>query len=182
MQGKKEDCLPRGFVSKLPNAVYPKIFEIKKIEELKTICDGWTVERQNVFTAKHGDMALLLSIEVDEQLLKAIILFWDPSYRCFTFNREDLIPTVEEYDVLLRISPPNPNKVFWKKSKKVPFRKKLAQMTNIDTRVFVPITRLKGKNGSVQCDFFERYIIENNNDDRVIDIFVLVVYGTLIFS
>ena len=75
MQGKKGDCLPRGFVFWLPNAVYPKIHEIKKIEELKTIWDDWTIERQNVFTAKYGDIALLLLIEIDEQLLKAIILF-----------------------------------------------------------------------------------------------------------
>ena len=124
---EKRDYLPRGFVSELPNAIYPKILEIKKIEELKTIWDNWTVQRQNAFTTKYGDIALLLLVEVDEQLLKAIILFWDPSYRCFTFNREDLISTVEEYDALLRISPPNPNKVFWKKSKKVLFRKKLAR-------------------------------------------------------
>ena len=98
----------------------------------------------------------MLSIEIDEQLLKAIILFWDSSYRCFTFNHENLTLTVEEYTALLRISPPNPNKVFWKKSKKVPFRKKLAQMTNMDANVFVPITRLKGKNDCVQSDFLER--------------------------
>ena len=54
-------------------------------------------------------------------------------------------------------------------------------MTNMDANVFVPITRLKGKNECVQCDFLERYIIENNDDDRVKDIFALVVYGTLIF-
>ena len=54
-------------------------------------------------------------------------------------------------------------------------------MTNIDVSVFVPVTRLKGKNECVQSDFLKRYIIQNNNDDRVIDIFVLVVYGTLIF-
>ena len=54
-------------------------------------------------------------------------------------------------------------------------------MTNIDASVFVPVTRLKGKNECVQYDFLERYIIENNNDDQVIDIFALVVYGTLIF-
>ena len=54
-------------------------------------------------------------------------------------------------------------------------------MTNIDASVFVPVTRLKGKNECVQYDFLERYIIEKNNDDRVIDIFALVVYGTLIF-
>ena len=104
--------MSRGFVFELLNAVYPKMPEIKKIAELKTIWDSWTLERQNSFTTKYGDIALLLPIEVDEQLLKAIILFWDPSYRCFTFNQEDLIPTMEEYAALLRISPSNPNKVF----------------------------------------------------------------------
>ena len=75
---------------------------------------------------KYGDIALLLPIEVDKQLLKAIILVCDASNRCFTFNHEDLTPKMEEYAALLRISPPNSDKVFWKKSKKVPFRKKLA--------------------------------------------------------
>ena len=181
LQGKKGDCLPKDFVFELPNAVYLKILKIKKITKLKTIWDNWTVERQNVFTIKYGDITLLLLVEVDEQLLKAIILFWDSSYWCFIFNHEDLTPTVEEYAALLSISPPNPDKIFWKKSKKVPFKKKLAQMTNIDASAFVPITRLKGENKCVQYDFLERYILENNNDDRVIDIFTLVVYGTLIF-
>ena len=90
--------------------------------------------------------------------------------------------SVEEYAALLRISPPNPNKVFWKKGKKVPFRKKLAQMMNIDASFLVLTTRQKGKNECVQWDFLERYIIENNDDDRVVDIFALVVYSTLIFS
>ena len=88
---------------------------------------------------------------------------------------------MEEYAALLRISSPNPDKVFWKKSKKVPFKKKLAQMVNIDASVFVPLTRQKGKNECVQYDFLERYIIEYNDDDQVIGIFTLVVYGTLIF-
>ena len=61
---------------------------------------------------KYGDIALLFSIEVDEQLIKAIILFWDPSYRCFTFNQEDLTPKVEEYLALLRISSVDLDKVF----------------------------------------------------------------------
>ena len=78
---------------------------------------------------------------------------WDPFYRCFTFNQKDLTPTVKEYATLLRISLPNPDKVFWK----------------------------KGKNECVQRDFVERYIIKKNDDDRVIDIFALVVYGTLVF-
>ena len=75
LQGKKGDCLPIGFVSELPNVIYPEIPQIKKIEKLKTIWDNWTVERQNAFTAKYGDIALLLPVKVDEQLLQAIILF-----------------------------------------------------------------------------------------------------------
>ena len=54
-------------------------------------------------------------------------------------------------------------------------------MMNVDASVFVPITRKKGKNKCVQYDFLESFIIENNHDDRIIDIFALVVYGTLIF-
>ena len=159
LQAKKGDCLPRGFVFELLDTIYLKIPKVKKLQELKTIWESWIVERQNAFTTKYGDIALLLPIEVDEQLLKAIILFWDPFYQCFTFNREDLIPTMEEYAALLRISPPNSDKVFWKNSKKISFRKKLAQMTNIDANAFVPITRLQGKNECVQYDFLERYII-----------------------
>ena len=64
-----------------------------------------------------------------------------------------------KYAALLRISPPNSNKIFWKKPKKVPFRKKLAQMTGMDASVFVPMTRLTGKNECVQSDFLEGYII-----------------------
>ena len=143
-----------GFVSKLSDAVYPKIPEIK-LEKLKAIWDRWTEERRDAFTAKYDDIALLLPIEVDEQLLKAIILFWNPSYRCFTFNQEDLTLIVEEYTALLRISPPNLDKVFWQKAKKVPFRKKLAQMMNMDASLLASVTRLKGKNECVQCDFLE---------------------------
>ena len=181
LQGKKGDCLPRGFVSKLPNAVYQKIPKIKKLQELKTIWENWTVERQNTFTAKYGDIALLLAVEVDEQLLKAIILFWDSSYRCFTFNHEDLTPIVEEYAALLRISPPNPDKVFWQKGKKVPFKKKLTQMMNISANSLDSKTKLKGRNKYVQCDFFKEFISENNDDDRVVDMFALVMYEIIIF-
>ena len=54
-------------------------------------------------------------------------------------------------------------------------------MMSVDANVFVPLTKLKGKNDCVQSDFLEGYIIQNEHDDRVIDIFALVVYGILIF-
>ena len=63
--------MPRGFFFELSNMVYPKIPKVKKLQELKTIWESWTVERKNAFTTKYGDITPLLLIEVDEQLLKA---------------------------------------------------------------------------------------------------------------
>ena len=54
-------------------------------------------------------------------------------------------------------------------------------MMSMDACVFIPLTKSKGKNECVQSDFLEGYIVQNKHDDRVIDIFALVVYGTLIF-
>ena len=54
-------------------------------------------------------------------------------------------------------------------------------MMNVDASLLISVTRLKGKNECVQYDFLERYMIENDDDDRVIDIFGLVVYEILIF-
>ncbi|MBA0730749.1 hypothetical protein Golax_025543, partial [Gossypium laxum] len=30
-----------------------------------------------------------------------MVHFWDPTYRCFTFNEVDMVPTIEEYSALL---------------------------------------------------------------------------------
>ena len=54
-------------------------------------------------------------------------------------------------------------------------------MMNVDASLLVFMTRLKGKNECVQYDFLERYMIKNDGNDQVIDIFGLVVYGILIF-
>ena len=58
-----------------------------------------------MFKGKYEEIALLLNVEVDWQLIKAIMLFWDPFYRCFTLNQDDMTPTVEEYSFMLRIEP-----------------------------------------------------------------------------
>ena len=54
-----------GICFSASSAVYPKIPEVK-LEKLKAMWDCWTEERQNAFTVKYGDIALLLPIEVDE--------------------------------------------------------------------------------------------------------------------
>ena len=83
---------------------------------MKELTDIWkqcSIEKENAISAKYDDIALLLSIEVDEQLIKAIIPYWDPSYRCFTFNQKDMTSTIKEYATLLKIVPSKPDQVFF---------------------------------------------------------------------
>ena len=69
----------------LPNAVFLEKWNIKT-NELHDVWKEWNAEKQKAFLAQYGDIALLLPIQVDELLIKAIMPFWDLSYRCFTFN------------------------------------------------------------------------------------------------
>ncbi|MBA0561280.1 hypothetical protein Golob_018124, partial [Gossypium lobatum] len=38
---------------------------------------------------------------VDKHLFRVLAQFWNPAYSCFTFGKVDLLPTMEEYIVLL---------------------------------------------------------------------------------
>ena len=118
----------------LPNTVFLEKRNIK-VDEVHDVWKSWSLEKQKAFSALYGDITLLLSIQVDEQLIKVIMPFWDPLYRCFTFNQEDMTQTIEEYIALLKTKTFNPNKVFWKKTKGVGFVKKMSQIMGIDRTI-----------------------------------------------
>ena len=107
--------------------------------------------------------------------------FWDPSYHCFTFNQEDMTPTIEEYSFKLIIEPQNADKVFWKKVKSAGFKKKLSQLMKVEEAVIEQNISKKGKSECFAWDFFKRYIVKNDGDDRMVDVFALAIYGLVIF-
>ncbi|MBA0574900.1 hypothetical protein Golob_028150 [Gossypium lobatum] len=67
-------------------------------------------------------------MNVDEQLIQVMVRFRDPAYQCFTFNQEDMTPTIEEYSTLLRIDNVQLNKIYVKKPKPMTFKKKLIKL------------------------------------------------------
>ena len=81
----KGDCLAENFVFTLLDAVILEKWNIK-VEEVYNVWKWWNTEKQKAFLARYGDIALLLPIQVEEQVIKAIMPLWDLSYRCFTFN------------------------------------------------------------------------------------------------
>ena len=112
---------------------------------LKGIWKQFGTERQKIFQEKYGDIALLLYVDVDEQMIKAAALFWDPAYRCFIFNNQDLMPTIEEYTKLLRLKLPKPNKLCYVEQKKVGYRKKLAQLLGVDPKIIEQRVKKRAK-------------------------------------
>ena len=70
-------------------------------------------------------------------MVMAAIRIWDMSFRCFTFNKEDLTPIVEEYSILINLKLQSPNKVYVRKLR-LGFQKKLASMLGVNVKVLNP--------------------------------------------
>ena len=87
----------------------------------------------------------MLQIVIDEAVIKVTVLFWDPIYHCFTFNEEDLTPTIEEYMTMLHISLPKPDKICFREPKKSRYQKKLAELMRLKIKTIVPKMKKKRK-------------------------------------
>ena len=82
------------------------------VSDLITIWEYTNQAAKETFRSKYGDIAALIAVVIDEPLLGAAIRFWDPSHRCFTFNKEDLTPTIEEYSVMINLKLQSLDKVY----------------------------------------------------------------------
>ncbi|MBA0868559.1 hypothetical protein Goshw_015630 [Gossypium schwendimanii] len=58
-----------------------------------------------------------------------MVHFWDHTYRCFTFNKVDMVPTIEEYSTLLHYDVRNLLRIYWKQN--VNFRGPLANLMGL---------------------------------------------------
>ena len=107
VQYEKGDSLPPGSESTMKGYVKINTTQNPCLQEVREIWDQWTDDMREQFKKEFGDIALLLKVPVDRQLLRAMAQFWNPAYNCFTFGRVDMTPTLEEYELsLIHISEP----------------------------------------------------------------------------
>ncbi|MBA0606909.1 hypothetical protein Godav_019307 [Gossypium davidsonii] len=131
-------------------------------------------DTRGIFIEKYGDIAHLIAINVDKQLIQVMVRFWDPAYQCFTFNQEDMTPTIEEYFTLLRVDNVQLNKIYVKKPKLMTFKKKLMKLTRMTNTLAEKQIRKKNE---VSCvPWFSHLDILKR-----IDLFALAIYGLIIF-
>ncbi|KAG8500114.1 hypothetical protein CXB51_004252 [Gossypium anomalum] len=118
-QREKGDSLVEGCVANLPEQITMNVRQ-NNLEDLDSDTKG-------IFTERYGDIAHLITIRVDEQLIQAMVRFWDPAYQYFTFNQEDMTPTIEEYAALFRINNIQFDKIYMKEPKPMTFKKNLRE-------------------------------------------------------
>ena len=96
-----------------------------RLSDLATLWEQFDISKKKRFRETYGDIASLILMPVEEPLLRATMRFWDPSYKCFIFGKNDLVPTVEEYSVSIGVELQHLDKVYNQKPR-VGWRKALA--------------------------------------------------------
>ena len=102
------DCLIPSYVSSLPEEPYTDLTQ-NHLSDLTTLWEQFGISKKKRFRETYGDIASLISVPTKEPLLRAAIRFWDPSYKCFTFGKNDLVPTIEEYSILISVELRHPS-------------------------------------------------------------------------
>ncbi|MFQ6627969.1 hypothetical protein Gotur_007271 [Gossypium turneri] len=100
-QKAKGDRLKEGYISDLPGHMTSNARE-NNLEDLTRIWKQWYSDTRGIFTEKYGDMAHLIAINIDEQLIQAM-----------------------EYSALFRVDNVQFNKIYVKEPKLMTFKKKL---------------------------------------------------------
>ncbi|KAG8501927.1 hypothetical protein CXB51_004587 [Gossypium anomalum] len=180
IQKKKGDSLVEGCIANLPEHVTVNVRQ-NNLEDLVRIWNQWDSDTKGIFVERYGDIAHLIAINVDERLIQAMVRFWDPAYQCFTFNQEDMTPTIEEYATLLRIDNMQFYKIYVKEPKPMTFKKKLMRLTDM-TDTWAE-KQIKKKNETSCIPWFSLRDLVLNHPDMLkrVNLFALAIYGLIVF-
>ncbi|KAL1073613.1 hypothetical protein V6Z11_D11G234600 [Gossypium hirsutum] len=123
----------------------------------------------------------LLDIKVDEQLFRALAQYWNPAYSCFTFGKEDLVPTVEEYTTLLHCPRLQVDKAYSKAAYVPTLWKKLMTITGTSEQWITARIKQKCECKCIPWRNLRDLILAHPDGKRKVDVFALSIYGLVIF-
>ncbi|MBA0634864.1 hypothetical protein Godav_029720, partial [Gossypium davidsonii] len=151
------------------------------LQELKEIWAQWDDEVKQLFYYNYGDLPYLLDNEVDEHLFRALAQFWNSAYSCFTFGEVDLVPTIEEYTVLLRCPRIQTDKIYSKAVNVLTFVKKLMNILGMSDQWVSARIRQKGESKCIPWKSLRDLILGHPDTKKKVNIFALSIYGLMIF-
>ncbi|MBA0754776.1 hypothetical protein Gogos_021441, partial [Gossypium gossypioides] len=151
------------------------------LQELKEIWDQWNDEVKQLFYSSYGDLSYLLDIKVDKHLFRALAQFWNPAYSCFTFGGGDLVPTVDEYMVLLCCSKIQADRAYSRAVNVPTFLKKLINITEMSEQWVAARIKQKGGSKCIPWKNLRDLILAHADTKKKVDVFALSVYGLVVF-
>ncbi|MFQ6652028.1 hypothetical protein Gotur_024089 [Gossypium turneri] len=119
--------------------------------------------------------------EKDKHLFRALAQFWNTAYGCFTFGRVDLVPTVEEYTALLRCLKIQVDRAYSRAVSVPTFLKKLMSITGMSKQWVTARIKQKGDSKCIPWKNLKDIILAHPDTKKKIDVFVLSIYGLVIF-
>ena len=117
---------------------------------------------------------------IEEPVLQATLRFWDPSYQCFTFGKEDLVPTIKEYSVLIGVDLQHTDKVYNKKPRSG-YQKALAKILKVKPQVIDTYLVQKADRQGLSWNILRDFIRGHLHDEDGMVAFALSIYGLVIF-
>ncbi|MBA0717453.1 hypothetical protein Golax_005275 [Gossypium laxum] len=138
-------------------------------------------EVRQLFYSNYGDLPYLLDMKVDKHLFRALAQFWNPAYSCFTFEKVDLVPTIEEYMALLCCSKIQVNKTYSRAVNVLTFLKKLMNITGISKQWVTTRIKQKGDRKCIPWKNLKHLILAHPNTKNKVDLFALSIYGLVVF-
>ncbi|KAG8480434.1 hypothetical protein CXB51_025057 [Gossypium anomalum] len=136
-QQKKGDSLTEGYMSELWDFTRISVTQ-NNLQKLKEIWYQWDDKTNQLFHCNYGDLPYSLVVKVDKHFFRALAQYWNPIYSCFTFGKVDLVPTVEEYTMLLRCLRIQADKACSRATNIPTFLKKLMSITGINEQWLWP--------------------------------------------
>ncbi|KAG8496843.1 hypothetical protein CXB51_008110 [Gossypium anomalum] len=179
-QREKGDSLVEESVANLPEHTTVNVRQ-NNLEDLVRVWNQWDSDTRGIFTERYGDIAHLITIRVDEQLIQAMVRFSDPAYQCFTFNQEDMTPTIEEYAALLRIDNVQFGKIYVKEPKPLTFRKKLVRLTDMTDAWAEKQIKKKNETVCIPWSSLRESVLSHPDILKRVNLFALAIYGLVIF-
>jgi len=148
------------------------------LQRLNQICKKMTKAAREKFDSKYGQMMNLLPITVEKSMLSALTQFWNPNFRCFELPSLDLVPTIEEYDEIMKIPPKRNARVYLYKENHVG-GKKIAKLIGLQADA----TQLEEKiwKKALLEDHLEKQV-ELGNWENFNKTLALLIFGLVLFS
>ncbi|MFQ6657643.1 hypothetical protein Gotur_027233 [Gossypium turneri] len=104
---------------------------------------------------------------VDKRLFRALAQFWNPTYSCFTFWKVDLVPTIEEYMVLLRCSRVQVDRIYLKAVNVPTFLRKLMSITGMSEQWVTARVKQKGDSRCIPWKNLKDLILAHPDEEDI---------------